>query len=284
MIFSRGEADVYAGGGGEPVAALQRTTHLAIAAHQDDLEIFAYHGIAECFDREDRNFTGVVVTDGSGSPRSGPFAGMTDEQMRAVRRDEQRRAAEVGRYGLMIQLAHPSKAVKDGHSPEVIDDLEAILGGCRADILYVHNPVDRHDTHVGVLLRALEAARRIPRERRPRRVLGCEVWRDLDWLPDDRRVSLPVVQHGTLAAELVAIFESQIAGGKRYDLAVQGRRRAHATFGDSHAVDAAEGIILTMDLTALFHDDTASVLQVVAAHVDALKEDAIARLRRTGAG
>ncbi len=284
MIFSRGEADVYARGGGEPVAALERTTHLAIGAHQDDLEIFAYHGIAECFDREDRNFTGVVVTDGSGSPRSGPFAGMTDEQMRAVRRDEQRRAAGIGRYGLMIQLAHPSKAVKGGESTEVIDDLEAILGRCRADVLYVHNPVDRHDTHVGVLLRTLEAARRIPRERRPRRVLGCEVWRDLDWLPDDRRVSLPVVQHGTLAAELLAIFESQIVGGKRYDLAVQGRRRAHATFSDSHAVDAAEGIILAMDLTALFHDDTASVLQVVAAHIDALKEDAISRLRRTGAG
>ena len=34
--------------------ALGRTTHLAIGAHSDDLEIMAYHGIAECFGRSDR--------------------------------------------------------------------------------------------------------------------------------------------------------------------------------------------------------------------------------------
>lgn len=269
--------------GGDPDAALRGATHLAIGAHQDDLEILAYHGVAACFGRNGRSFTGVVVTDGRGSPRSGPFSAMTDEQMCAVRAEEQRRAAAIGRYGLMIQLAHPSADVKSA-AAGVAGDLAAILGGSRPEVLYMHNPVDRHDTHVAVFLRTLEAARRLPREERPARVLGCEVWRDLDWLPDDRRVALPVEPHGTLAADLVAVFESQIAGGKRYDLAVEGRRRAHATFSDPHSVDPAGGIILAMDLTPLFHDDSADPVEFVAAQVDALKDDAIARLRRMGAG
>jgi len=33
---------------------------------------------------------------------------------------------------------------------------------------------------------------------------------------------------------LLGVFESQIAGGKRYDLALMGRRRANATYFESH--------------------------------------------------
>ena len=40
---------------GSPVdVALSRTTHLSIGAHQDDLEIMAFHGILECFGKRDR--------------------------------------------------------------------------------------------------------------------------------------------------------------------------------------------------------------------------------------
>ncbi|HEY5551114.1 MAG TPA: PIG-L family deacetylase [Opitutaceae bacterium] len=279
MRFSRADADVFAPAGGDPGAALARSTHLAIGAHQDDLEIFGYHGIAECLGRADRSFAGVVVTDGRGSPRSGAFAGMTDDQMVAVRRKEQRRAAELGRFELVVQLAHPSAVVKAADAA-VVDDLAAVLAGCRPQVLYTHNPADRHDTHVAVLLRTLAAVRRLPREARPARVLGCEGWRDLDWLPREFRVELPVEPHGTLANDLVAVFQSQIAGGKRYDLAVEGRRRANATFGDSHSVDAAAGVILAMDLTALFHSETADPVAFVEGQIEALRGDVVARLRR----
>jgi LmbE family N-acetylglucosaminyl deacetylase len=279
MRFSRADADVFAPAGGDPEMALARTTHLAIGAHQDDLEIFGYHGIAECVGRGDRSFTGIVVTDGRGSPRSGPFAGMTDDQMVAVRRKEQRRAAELGRFGLVVQLAHPSAVVKAGDAA-VVDDLVALLAGCRPQVLYTHNPADRHDTHVAVLMRTLEAVRRLPREVRPARVLGCEGWRDLDWLPREYRVELTLDSHGTLANDLVAVFESQIAGGKRYDLAVEGRRRANATLGESHSIDTAEGITLAMDLTELFHDDTADPVAFAGARVEALRGDVVARLRK----
>ena len=42
-----------------------------------------------------------------------------------------------------------------------------------------------------------------------------------------------------LAAAMNGVFDSQIAGGKRYDLATIGRRAANATFFESHATDQA---------------------------------------------
>ena len=40
-----------------------------------------------------------------------------------------------------------------------------------------------------MLAHSLAALRRLPADQRPKRVLGCEVWRDLDWLVDaDKQV------------------------------------------------------------------------------------------------
>ena len=48
-------------------AAMARTTHLAVSAHQDDIEFMAYAPIAACFGQADKWFSGVVVTDGAGT-------------------------------------------------------------------------------------------------------------------------------------------------------------------------------------------------------------------------
>jgi hypothetical protein len=101
-------------------------------------------------------------------------------------------------------------------------------------------------------------------------------------LPGEFRVPLPVDPHGTLARDLVAVFESQIAGGKRYDLAVEGRRRANATFGDSHSIDEATGVILAMDMTTLFHDDISDPVAFIEHRVEALRGDVAERLRKVG--
>ena len=67
------------------------------------------------------------------------------------------------------------------------------------------------------------------------------MWRDLDWLNDDDKQVLNVEAHENLAAALLGVFDSQIAGGKRYDLATMGRRRAHATYHASHGTDDSTG-------------------------------------------
>lgn len=281
MKFSQSTADVYVPSGGLPAAALASLTHLCVAAHQDDIEIMAHAGICDCLDAPDQlAFGGVVVTNGAGSPRNGPYAVLSDEQMQDVRRDEQRRAADLGHYHLQLQLAHSSNDVKQPRNLGVAADLDAIFGGCRPQVVYLHNPADKHDTHVAVLLRCIEALRRLPPERRPRRVLGCEVWRDLDWLPDTEKVALDSGRRPELAAELLRVFDSQITGGKRYDLATLGRRSANATFHTSHATDRLIGITWAMDLTPLILDSRREPLQFTLEQVDWLRTDIARRLER----
>lgn len=280
MKFSRPDADLFVPDGSPPDAALARTTHLAIGAHQDDLEIMAWPAIAACRGRADAWFTGVVVNDGAGSPRSGPYAAYSDEQMKAVRGEEQRAAARLGRYSAVIQLAHPSAAIKDPMRTEVADDLARILAAMNPGAVYLHNPADKHDTHVAVFLRCLAALRRLPRGRRPARVFGCEVWRDLDWLLDADKAVLDASADPELAQRLLAAFGSQVAGGKRYDLATAGRRRAHATFHQAHAPDGATALIWAMDLTPLVHDESLDVAAFTLAFVDRLRADIADRLRR----
>ena len=88
-LYNEG-AEIYIPDGASVEEALKRTTHMAIAAHQDDIEIMAYHGIIQCFGKEVTWFTAVVVTNGSGSPRSGLYANYSDEEMMRVRREDQK--------------------------------------------------------------------------------------------------------------------------------------------------------------------------------------------------
>jgi LmbE family N-acetylglucosaminyl deacetylase len=280
MKFSRADADGFVPDGSAAEAALARVTHLCVAAHQDDIEIMAQAGIAACYETAGQGFGGVVVTDGAGSPRAGRYAPLSETEMRSVRRQEQRRAAALGKYAVQFQLAHPSADVKSAGHAGVRADLGAIFAGCSPTVVYLHNPADKHDTHVAVLLRCLEALRALPREKRPRRVLGCEVWRDLDWLVDVDKIALDAGQHEELSRQLLEVFDSQISGGKRYDRATLGRRAANATFHTSHAVDAAKAITWAMDLTPLVLDETLSVADFTLRHIERLKADVVERLKK----
>ncbi len=280
MIFDHQKADVFVPDGTPPSDALRRTTHLGIMAHQDDLEVSAYHGIASCFRQPDSWFCGVVVTDGAGSPRTGPYADYTDDQMQEVRREEQRKAASVGEYGVQIQLAYSSAEVKDPAQTAVVDDLFTILEIAQAETVYLHNPADRHDTHVSCFLRAIAALRKMPADQRPRKVYGCEAWRKLDWMLNEEKEVLNVEAFPNIAAALIGVFDSQISGGKRYDLAEEGHRRANATYLDSHSPDPAEKLSFAMDLTPLITDDTLSISEHALGFVARFRQDIVERLKK----
>jgi LmbE family N-acetylglucosaminyl deacetylase len=273
-------SDIFIPDNTETSTALARTTHLGIGAHQDDLEIMAYHGILACFDSPAHWFSGVTCTNGSGSARTGPYADYTNEEMMAVRVEEQQQAAILGRYGAMIQLDHPSTAVKDPANPALQEDLVQILQATKPDVVYTHNPADKHATHIGIVIPTLLALRQLPPESRPQKVYGCEVWRDLDWLPDEDKVALDVSGRENMAAALVGLFDSQIAGGKRYDLATIGRRHANATYFGSHAVDEASQLTFAMDLTPLIADDSLDIADYVLGFVDKFRDDVRGNLVR----
>ncbi len=282
MRFHLPTAETFVPDGRTVEAALARTTHLAVAAHQDDTEIMAARPILECFQREDRWFTGIVVSDGRGSPRDDLYKDYTDEEMRLVRFKEQKKAAVVGEYAAVVMLDYPSRIIKDGGSPLPVEDLTALIAACRPEVLYTHNLADKHDTHVAVALRVIDALRRLPEPDRPRRVYGCEVWRDLDWMIDEDKVVLDVSAHESLQAALVGVFDSQICGGKRYDLASLGRRRANATYYASHATDVATGLTYAMDLTPLINDPAKSPQAYVQEFFQRFTQDVNERLARLG--
>jgi len=220
------------------------------------------------------------MTNGAGSARTGKYAHVTDAQMQEIRKEEQRTAATLGKYNLQLQLSHPSSDVKKSGNPAVAADLAAIFGGCgpALQVVYLHQPADKHDTHVGCFLRCIEAIRALPRDRRPARVLGVEGWRNLDWLADTDKVAMDASPLPELAEKLVAVFESQIAGGKRYDLAAMGRRVANATFFASHATDTTNAISFAMDLTPLVQDDALRVADFTLRHIENLRADVAGRL------
>lgn len=266
---------------GAPVQeALDRTTHLSIAAHQDDVEIMALDGIMQGFGSEEKWFGAVIVTNGAGSPRDGLYGRYSDAEMMTVRRVEQKKAAFVGEYSFVAFLDHPSSVVKNGSHPDPVADIKAVLEATKPEVLYTHNLADKHDTHVGVTLHTLRAIRAMAPAARPKKVYGCEVWRDLDWMTDSDKIAFEFGEHENIAAALVGVFDSQIAGGKRYDLATLARRRAHATYHQSHSVDAAQMLNFAMDLTPLVENDDLDPAVYVESYINRFLDEVRSRISK----
>jgi LmbE family N-acetylglucosaminyl deacetylase len=280
MKLHKPHADLFIPDGLPADKALARTTHMGIGAHQDDLEYMMYHPILNCFRKSDKWFTGVTVTDGRGSARTGPYADYTDEQMREVRRREQRHAAVLGEYAAMAQLDYSSKEAKDPANSALVEDLKALLLAAKPEAVYTHSPADKHDTHVAVVVPVVQAIRALPKDRRPKALYGMEAWRSHDWIQDDEKVIFDVSAREHLFASLSGVWDSQIGGGKRYDLGCAGRKRGNATLLASHSTDKATLLEFGMDLTPLVQDDSLDLVEHARGFIRRFEADVVARLSK----
>jgi hypothetical protein len=86
----------------------------------------------------------------------------------------------------------------------------------------------------------------------------------------------------SLQAALLGVFDSQIAGGKRYDLASMGRRRANATYYASHGVDSTLGMSYAMDMTPRSLDVQKEPAVFALEFIQRFAQDVTERLRRLG--
>jgi len=259
--------------------ALARTTHLAIGAHPDDLELIGIQGIAACYDRNDQWFTGVVITQGSASARGGSYSSMSDTEISEVRKQEQISAAQLGQFSMISQLGYQSSALIGGFSEPLIKVLSEILHDAQPEIVYLHNPVDRHATHVAVCLHAIEALRRIGKNHLPQEIYGVEVWRSLDWVAPEQRLILDVSGANDLQQLLLGTYKSQIEGGKRYDTAIRARNVANATFASEREVDSIQQGSYVLDLMPLVRDEQLTVSAYVSSLVDGMKLEIQANLQ-----
>jgi LmbE family N-acetylglucosaminyl deacetylase len=256
LKLSRPAAEVFIPDGTSRETACARVTHLVVAAHADDVELMAWHAVLHA-----QGLAAVVVTDGG------------DGKTRLL---EQKRAASRGNYALVIWLDHASADVKQRAYPPLASDLSAVLSAIRPRLVYTHNPADRHDTHIAVALHTVQALRANPSS--VERVLGCEVWRALDWLQAEDKVTLDVSRAEERLMPLIREFDSQIAGGKRYDLAAAGRKRANATFLHAQDIDRATAVEYAMDLTPLVRDPTLDITRWTLQFVERFARDVEARL------
>jgi LmbE family N-acetylglucosaminyl deacetylase len=282
MKFFKPDASVFVPDGLGAEDAFCRVTHLGIGAHQDDLEIMAFHGIEKCFTSRELWFGAVTCTNGAGSPRAGEYGAFSDADMAALRRREQEKAAVLGNYGALVQLNYTSAEVKDTGTGRLKADLVKVLKTARPEVVYTHNPADKHDTHVAVALTALAALRELDPAERPAIVYGCEVWRGLDWMDDADKVPLDTGRRESLSMGLIGVYDSQVEGGKRYDLATAGRRRANAVYFQSHATDECEQLWFAMDLTPLVRDDKLDAAAYVLGHVDKFRRSVEDKIRKYG--
>jgi LmbE family N-acetylglucosaminyl deacetylase len=245
-------AAIHVPGGGDAVAALERTTDLAVVAHPDDLELLCVAPLLDCRDDAGRSFTGVVCTDGAGSVRPAGFEALDDAAWVALRADEQRASADLAGMGAVVLLGLPSSAVGGPSSGSgrraLTSALDVLVRATEPVRVHTHDPTDLHRTHRAVATAAVGVLRALPPGRRPEQVLGWEGWRSLDWLDPASRHTADLSGRLADAAALAACHASQL-GAKRYDDATAGRWRSHATFAAARSADDAEALALAWDLT-----------------------------------
>lgn len=258
--------------------ALSRCTHLGIGAHPDDLEIMALHGILSCYDSPDHWFGGITCSTGSGSIRNGSLSGLDVIELAKLRAKEQEEAAEIGRYGFIAQIGLERHQIHQDNGDGLVSSLLPLLEKCRPEVVYTHNPADKHPTHIAVLKAVLKAYKLLLESCRPTRLLGCEVWRNLDWVSDSRKVVLDIVDPQHLAPRLISVYRSQIAAGKQYDKAIEGRRRANATFFQALSRDAAEQAIYAIDMTPLLTEQELTLDQYISPYLHQFKEEVLSAL------
>ena len=278
MTYSQSAAHVYVPDGADSANALARTTHLVVGAHPDDLEFMAWHPILECFKKEDLWFTGVIASDGRASPRADQYADYSDEEMVKVRLKEQRHAAATGEYSAVVHLMHSEREqVMSGRPRPLIDDLKAIIAATEPRHITTHNLADSHPHHLVVAIALVTALRESGH--RPETFLGGEVWRGLDWLTHEDKTALDVSAHPNLTASLMGVFDSQITGGKRYDLATAGRKRANATYYHATTTDRTNALEFAMDLMPLLEDPLLNPVDFVGTLIGHFQNEVQSRLR-----
>jgi hypothetical protein len=104
----------------------------------------------------------------------------------------------------------------------------------------------------------------------------------LDWLVDNDKVFFDLMKHENLQIALLGVLDSQICGGKRYDLASMGQRKANATYFESHGVDETHGPSYGIDLTPLIADPSKDIFTFVQEYIQRFSKDVEARLKRVG--
>ena len=213
----------------------KKVTHLAIGAHSDDLEVIAFDGIVKHFKDKRSNFFGIVVSDNQGKPIHPKYKSSSLSKVQKIREEEQIKAARLGEYAGLAFLRYPSSEIRNPFYEKKIEGkIIELIELLKPLVIYTHNLADKHPTHLAVALRVIDALKKLPKGKRPKKLYGVEVWGGLDWLSDKDKVVFDVSGYELLASKILGVFKSQMFGPHRYDEASLSRRRANAVYHKTH--------------------------------------------------
>lgn len=248
--------------------------NIVIAAHKDDGEMIGIKAIDDSF-KKDESMVMIILTNGSGCPRVGEFKSVSDEDMVEIRTAEQKRAAEIGRYNCLYLLEHSSKEVQDMHTNIKNELVEILKKYPEIENIYIHNPFDKHNTHVGACELAIAAIKELYADgalKKLSKVLGVEVWRGLDWLPDKYKVTIDTTGAEFISQNIMSVFVSQNSA-KRYDEAISNRRLANATFDASHESNICTSLMYAIDLMGVVQDVNKNLSDLLTENLDLFEKE-----------
>ncbi|MCI5073059.1 PIG-L family deacetylase [bacterium] len=239
----------------------ENISHLAIGAHPDDVEIFAYNAIEACYQSKEKNFAAIICTNGSGAPKYGEYKNKSKDEIIQIRKMEQQKAAQLGQYSGLIHFNHESEVVKN-KSDILLNDLKLLLDYFKPNYIFTHNPFDAHATHRYTLLACLKALKAIDHQAWLKGFFACEVWGSLDWLPSQFKYVLGENNSEELQKQLLNCFYSQNVGSqKRYDLGTVGRKQGNATFFESDQGNRYTHQSYAIDLLPVLNDSQHSLVE-----------------------
>lgn len=248
--------------------------NIVIAAHKDDGEMIGIKAIDDSF-KKDESLVMIILTNGSGCPRIGEYASISDEDMVEIRTAEQKRAAEIGRYNTLYLLDYSSKLVQEKDKKIKQEIVEILNRYPNVENIYIHNPFDRHKTHVATCEISVQAIKEVySHGRLPnlKKVLGVEIWRCLDWLPDNFKVVIDTSGSEFLSQNIMSVFVSQNLA-KKYDEAIIARRLANATFNSSHESNAYTSLTYAIDLIGVVTNVNKKLLDLLTNVLDLFEKN-----------
>ena len=249
--------------------ALTHATDIAVGAHPDDVEIMA--GGILLNDQKigaPTKWLSVIVTNGaaSNSVLVGDTSTKTPQERTAMRQHEQREAARLTNTPVIQYKYH--SAVTNGFmgaakKEEATAALETLFAATpNVARIYGHNPLDKHDTHLGVLACMVGALRRTAKDNpHLTNVYGMEVWGGLSGVEPELTL-FPITDEVSKAGEetvleklgrVIGVYVSQIEGQARdYAKTTIARLIGHGGYVTNPFLSQPpEGMMLGLDMTEL---------------------------------
>ena len=231
---------------------------LAIMAHHDDIEIGAHHWAYNSYVSGERDFFGVVLADGAGKkPRVKKYQNYSTHRMANLRNDEQELAADLGQYGGVWMLSHPSSRLYNQTNLNALEELRKIVLSTRPEIIITHNPLDLHPTHISTFHHVVQTVVDLPPRAKPKFLYGTEGWGDVTrwFISHGRKVGMKSINCSSSLPFLQMIlgaFKSQNEI-MSYDEAVPDMIRARANLMNPYRKSGSKGVQVVFDMSKLIY-------------------------------